>query len=273
MNKNKDYKKAGKELQKLKEVVQKLRGPDGCPWDRKRDYYSMRPYIIEEAYEVVEALEKKDRSQLKEELGDLLLQVVFQAQIGEEKGDFSLAEVIKELYYKLMRRHPHVFGDKKITEVSEVKATWENIKKEENTNKNTNSSQSLMDKINREEPALKQAYEIQDKAADVGFDWDYTQDVINKIKEELNEIEEEIKKEDNGYVEDELGDLLFAVVNLSRFYSVDPEIALLKTNLKFKERFKYIEEQVNKSEKDFKDHTLEELDHYWEEAKISFNKK
>ena len=257
------------EMERLVEIMKELRGPDGCPWDKKQDYYSLQPYILEEAYEVVETLQQDDINSLKEELGDLLLQVVFQAQIGNECGDFDLAEIITLIGDKLIRRHPHVFADKEIDQVSEVMSTWEDIKKKEKQNQKQSQQEpdSLLNDISKSQPALNQGYEIQAKAAQVGFDWDRVEDVIFKIEEELEELKEAVNNNDHNNIKEETGDLLFAVVNLTRYYEIDPELALLSSLTKFKERFKYIEKQVRKSDRNFKDFSLKELDFFWEEYK------
>src|SRR6056297_165882 len=252
------------EFNKLLYIMEKLRGPKGCPWDRKQDFYSLKPYIIEEAYEVVEALEKKDMDLLKEELGDLLLQVVFQAQIGKEEEIFDINDVIIGITEKLIRRHPHVFGQEKIDTAQEVKKTWEEIKKRERT---SNKEGSILDDVSKIQPSLNQAYEIQQKAAEVGFDWDEIKDVLLKVEEEIAELKEIIDKENKDRIEDEIGDLLFAVVNLSRFKNINPEIALLRTINKFKKRFNYIENTVKNKNEDIQQMSLEELDGYWNEAK------
>ncbi|HMA60803.1 MAG TPA: nucleoside triphosphate pyrophosphohydrolase [Halanaerobiales bacterium] len=252
------------EFDKLLYVMDKLRGPEGCPWDRKQDFYSLKPYIIEEAYEVVEALEEKDMELLKEELGDLLLQVVFQAQIGKEAKIFDINDVISGITTKLIRRHPHVFGEEKIDTAQEVKKTWEEIKKKERTN---NNEGSILDDVSKIQPSLNQAYEIQQKAAEVGFDWDEIKDVLLKVEEEIAELKEIIDKENKDRIEDEIGDLFFAVVNLSRFKDINPEIALLRTINKFKKRFNYIEDTVKDENKNIRQMSLEELDGYWNEAK------
>jgi len=252
------------EFEKLLYIMEKLRGPDGCPWDKKQDLYSLKPYIIEEAYEVVEALEKDDMGLLKEELGDLLLQVIFQSQIGKEKELFDINDVIKGIVAKLIRRHPHVFGEEKIETASEVKKTWEEIKKKERINK---KESSILDGVSKVQPSLNQAFEIQQKAAEVGFDWKEIDDVILKIEEEIEELKEVVHNKEKDRIEDELGDLLFAVVNLSRFKNINPEIALLRTINKFKKRFDYIEDMVEKNNEDIKQLSLEELDNYWNEAK------
>ncbi|MBS3811714.1 MAG: nucleoside triphosphate pyrophosphohydrolase [Halanaerobiales bacterium] len=252
------------EFEKLLYVMEKLRGPDGCPWDKKQDLYSLKPYIIEEAYEVVEALEKENMDLLKEELGDLLLQVIFQAQIGKERKLFDIDDIIKGIVAKLIRRHPHVFGEKKVKSVQEVNKTWEEIKQKERI---INKEGSILSDISKIQPSLNQAYEVQQKAAEVGFDWNEIEEVIAKIEEEIEELKEVIGDEDTDKIEDEMGDLLFAVVNLSRFKSINPEIALLRTINKFKKRFQYIETSLNKHNKDINKMSLKELDKFWEEAK------
>ncbi len=260
-----NYTELNREVIRLVKIMEKLRGPDGCPWDRRQDYYTLKPYIIEEAYEVVEALEKKDVTLLKEELGDLLLQVVFQSQIGRERNEFDLTDIFAGISEKMIRRHPHVFGNKKVDNVAQVMINWHDIKKEEKDDKD--EQESLLDELSRNLPALNQAYEVQKKAAEVGFDWDRIIDVIHKIEEELAEVKEAINNNDREEIKDEIGDLLFAVVNLARFKKIDPETALLGTIVKFKERFKYIEKTVGESGKKLTDLSLIELDKIWEESK------
>ncbi|MGM0549407.1 MAG: nucleoside triphosphate pyrophosphohydrolase, partial [Bacillota bacterium] len=229
------------ELDKLIQVMSVLRGPNGCPWDKKQDYYSLKENIIEEAYEVVEALEKNDIEAFKEELGDLLLQVVFESQIAYEKGDFDLGDVASVLREKLIRRHPHVFAEANIVGSEAVLRNWEKIKAEERAK--TNQFESILDKFNQGQSALNQAYDIQKIAADVGFDWKQLSPVLDKIEEELAECKEILgANTDNSLfnkdtldsgakekLETEIGDLLFAVVNLARFKKINPELALLKT--------------------------------------------
>lgn len=256
--------KTKNEFDKLLLIMEELRGPEGCPWDKEQDFYSLKPYIIEEAYEVVEALEKKDMKSLKEELGDLLLQIVFQAQIGKENDVFDINDVIEGIRNKLIRRHPHVFANKRIETAKQVKKTWEEIKSKERSN---NKEESLLDNISKVQPSLNQAFEIQKKAAEVGFDWDKIEDVLLKIEEEINELKEAVNYESRDKIEDELGDLLFAVVNLSRFKEINPEIALLRTINKFKKRFRFIERSLKEENKDINNVSLEELDHYWNQAK------
>ncbi|MFW5885778.1 MAG: nucleoside triphosphate pyrophosphohydrolase [Halanaerobium sp.] len=267
------------ELDKLIEVMAILRGPDGCPWDKKQDYYSIKENIIEEAYEVVEALEKNDIPAFKEELGDLLLQVVFESQIAYEKGDFDLADVARVLRKKLIRRHPHVFAEVEVEGSTEVLRNWEQIKQQEKQGKD--QFNSLLDKFNQGQSALNQAYDIQEIAAEVGFDWNNLEPVLNKIEEEFSECkeiiganpdntvfaEDDLNSEEQKQLESEIGDLLFAVVNLARFKNINPEIALLKTILKFKNRFKFIEQKISDRKSEFEDYNLNELDELWNQAK------
>ncbi|MFW5979523.1 MAG: nucleoside triphosphate pyrophosphohydrolase [Halanaerobium sp.] len=267
------------ELDKLIEVMAILRGPDGCPWDKKQDYYSIKENIIEEAYEVVEALEKNDIPAFKEELGDLLLQVVFESQIAYEKGDFDLADVARVLRKKLIRRHPHVFAEVEVEGSTEVLRNWEQIKQQEKQGKD--QFNSLLDKFNQGQSALNQAYDIQEIAAGVGFDWNNLEPVLNKIEEEFSECkeiiganpdntvfaEDDLNSEEQKQLESEIGDLLFAVVNLARFKNINPEIALLKTILKFKNRFKFIEQKISDRKSEFEDYNLNELDELWNQAK------
>lgn len=268
-----------KELDKLIKVMSVLRGPDGCPWDKKQDYYSIKENIIEEAYEVVEALERNDIEAFKEELGDLLLQVVFESQIAYEKGDFDLADVAKVLREKLIRRHPHVFAEVEVDGSEEVLRNWERLKQEEKQGED--QINSLLDKFNQGQSALNQAYDIQKIAAKIGFDWDNLEPVLDKIEEEFGECKEiiganpdntlftdkNLDAEEQEELEAEIGDLLFAVVNLARFRNINPELALLKTILKFQNRFKFIEQRIVDEKAAFEDYNLEQLDEIWNEAK------
>lgn len=257
------------EVRKLVEVMEILRGPDGCPWDREQDYYSLKENIIEEAYEVVEALEKRDIDLLKEELGDLFLQVIFQAQIAHEIGDFDLGDISRILREKLIRRHPHVFADADVENSDEVLSKWEEIKKTENKS----TGRSLMDDLNQGQTALNQSLEIQEVAAEVGFDWDDVNLVIKKIEEELEETKEALYKDDREKLEEELGDLIFSAVNLARFKDINPEVALLKTILKFKNRFRYIEKQIDLDKGNINEYTLNELDKLWDKSKKKFEEE
>lgn len=254
------------ELQRLLVIMETLRGPTGCPWDRKQTLDSLKPYIIEESYEVVEALQERDYDLLKEELGDVLLQIVFQGEIAKEEGFFNLIDVLKTLNDKLTRRHPHVFAEKKANTAEEVSVIWQEIKKLEKENKSEKNS--ILDDLSTAQPALNQAEEIQKIAAGVGFDWENIYDVLKKVREEIDEVEEAINNENYKDAATETGDLFFAVVNLARFLDVNSEIVLLNTILKFKKRFMYIEESVKKQGKKMEQMSLEELDGFWENAKI-----
>ncbi|PAB57636.1 bifunctional methyltransferase/pyrophosphohydrolase YabN [Anaeromicrobium sediminis] len=250
----------------LVDIMKLLRSEDGCPWDREQSHESLKPYVIEEAYEVVEAIEEKDSMLLEEELGDLLLQVVFHAQIARENYEFTLNDIIKGISEKLVSRHPHVFKDLNLQNSDEVITTWEEIKREE---KKEESYTEGLKRIPKSLPALIKSYKVQKKAAGVGFDWDKVEDAIGKVHEELGELLEIYKSQKKERIEEELGDLIFAVVNVARFLKVDPEIALNRTTKKFIERFAFIEECAKIQEKDLKDMSLQEMDKLWDEAKKS----
>lgn len=246
------------------DVMAKLRSPGGCPWDVEQDHASLRRCILEEVYEVLEAIDQKDSELLREELGDLLLQIVFHARIAEEYGQFSLQDVIDDLVAKLIRRHPHVFGSLTVEDAAEVLINWEAIKREEKAKER----KSVLDGIPPELPALLRAAKLQSKAAKVGFDWDTIEPVWGKISEELSELRQAVGANDPDKVEDELGDVLFAVVNLARFLHVDGEIALNRTNNKFVRRFSYIEQRMAADSLSWDKLSLADLDVFWEEAKL-----
>ncbi len=252
---------AGKEFERLVSIMEKLRGENGCPWDRKQTLDSLVSYLLEETYEVVDAIRRRDYASLKEELGDLLLQVVFQAQIAKEKGLFDIEDVIKGINEKLIRRHPHVFGDKRFKDSDEVLLNWETMKKEEK------KKASILDGVPLHLPALLRAFELQERARRVGFDWDKTEEVMRKIEEEWKEFKEAYSKGDRDKMEEELGDLLFAIVNLARFIGVNPEIALHSINEKFRRRFLYIENKAREKNRPLLSFSLEEMENWWEEAK------
>ncbi len=252
---------AGKEFERLVSIMEKLRGENGCPWDRKQTLDSLVSYLLEETYEVVDAIRRRDYASLKEELGDLLLQVVFQAQIAKEKGLFDIEDVIKGINEKLIRRHPHVFGDKRFKDSDEVLLNWETMKKEEK------KKASILDGVPSHLPALLRAFELQERARRVGFDWDKTEEVMKKIEEEWKEFKEAYSKGDRDKMEEELGDLLFAIVNLARFIGVNPEIALHSINEKFRRRFLYIENKAREKNRPLSSFSLEEMENWWEEAK------
>ncbi|MGJ7913665.1 nucleoside triphosphate pyrophosphohydrolase [Neobacillus sp. LXY-1] len=256
-----------KDFSKLREVIAILRGPNGCPWDKEQTHESLKPYLIEETYEVIDAINEGDIDHLIEELGDVLLQVMLHAQIGEDEGYFSIEDVIEGLAAKMVRRHPHVFGTGMADTAEEVVQNWQEIKKQEKGG----VPDSLLDGVSKSLPKLLMAFELQKKAAKVGFDWQEVTLALEKVKEELEEFVQELDGTQEGLAraKQEFGDLLFALVNVARFLKMDPEEALYETNVKFMRRFQYIEKKVKESGRVFSDFTLEELDRYWDEAKIN----
>jgi tetrapyrrole methylase family protein / MazG family protein len=260
---NKTY----QELTGLILLIKKLRAPDGCPWDRKQKQEDIGKYILEEAYEVIESLEANDQQAIAEELGDLLFQILFLTEIGEESGAFSLSNVMTGIREKMIRRHPHIFGDTKVNSVEEVKENWQQIKKKERRTKN--NEESLFHSIPRSLPALKRAQKITALAAVYGFDWKNTAEVLEKLQEELNEFDAALSNNNQTQIEEELGDLLFTLVNLSRFVKVDSETALSKTTNKFLQRFAYITDQLAGDGKTLEQATLSEMDELWEKAKMN----
>uniref|UniRef100_C6E1Q7 Nucleoside triphosphate pyrophosphohydrolase n=1 Tax=Geobacter sp. (strain M21) TaxID=443144 RepID=C6E1Q7_GEOSM len=248
---------------RLMEIMRKLRAPGGCPWDAEQSHESLKRYLLEEAYEVIEAIDAKDSAGLKEELGDLLLQPVFHAAIAEENGDFTMDEVLDAINEKLVRRHPHVFGDLVIESSEAQVQNWEKIKSREKGVERKSALSGIPPHL----PALMQAHKITEKAARVGFDWEHTDQVFAKVMEELHEFEEAMLARDQKEMEAELGDLLFAIVNLGRFLSIDPEDALRKTIQRFTKRFSHVEETLHARGKTLPNSTLEEMDQLWEEAK------
>lgn len=252
-----------KSFAKLRSIIAELRGPQGCPWDKKQTHESLKKYLIEEAYELIEAINDDDIDHMIEELGDVLLQVLLHAQIGEDDGFFSIEDVIEGISEKMIRRHPHVFGERTAETEEDVLKNWQDIKKEE---KGYVEKSGILDGIGTSLPNLMAAAEIQKGAATVGFDWEEIAPAWEKVKEELREFETEAQKGSAEMVK-EFGDILFAFVNIARFYKIDPEEALFLTNQKFKRRFAYVEKRVKESGKEFSDYQLEQLDEFWEEAK------
>jgi len=255
----------GESIGELIEIMARLRAADGCPWDRKQDHHSLRQYLIEEAYEVVAAIDRGDDQELVDELGDLLLQVIFHSQIGREENRFDFNAVVEAIKKKLIRRHPHVFGNRNAVDADAVKLLWEEIKSVERKEEQN----SFYLEVDEALPALLRAYKIQKKAAKVGFDWPTIEGPLEKAREELSELEEACKRGGQEAIEEELGDFLFTLVNLARFLKVNPELALGKTTGKFISRFRYVMEQVEKSGNIFTDFTLDQLDNWWNDAKKS----
>ncbi|MDH4099848.1 MAG: nucleoside triphosphate pyrophosphohydrolase [Nitrospirota bacterium] len=250
-------------VDKLVELMSTLRSPCGCPWDKEQTRKSLTPFLIEEAYEVVEAIEGGNPRELKDELGDLLFQIIFHCQIARERGEFDLNDVAEHSHAKMVNRHPHVFGDAQLETSADVLANWEEIKKKEEHRKRS----SMLEGLPKELPALLKAHRVQDKAARVGFDWEKLDQVIDKVEEEVGEFRETLHTKDPEKMEEELGDVFFSLVNVSRFIGVNPEEALRKTISKFIHRFKYIEEKAAEAGKNLSEMTLEEMDRLWDEAK------
>ncbi|CAN7640636.1 nucleoside triphosphate pyrophosphohydrolase [Peribacillus frigoritolerans] len=257
-----------REFSKLRRVIAELRGPDGCPWDKKQTHESLKKYLIEEAYELIDSIDEGDDEGMVGELGDVLLQVMLHSQIGEDEGMFTIDDVIEGITAKMIRRHPHVFGDVEVNGEEDVLVNWQKIKEDEKGGE-TKALKSILDGIEKSLPNLLRAEEYQKRAAKVGFDWDEVSEAWKKVREEVQELEEEIlsPNRDVERIKSELGDLFFALVNISRYYDIQAEEAVYKANQKFHQRFTYIEECIQRANKKFEDYTLEELDSYWDEAK------
>lgn len=233
---------------------------ENCPWDKKQTHDSIKSSTLEEAYEFVEALDEKDFPHMKEELGDLLLQIVFHAKMAEEEEQFNIDDVINNLIEKLKRRHPHIFSDTKVDGVADVLKNWEAIKLKEGRS-------SVLGGVPKALPAIERAFKLQQKASKVGFDWKNKEDVWNKVKEEIAEVKESEISGSKEETESEMGDLLFSMINYARFIGINPENALRKSNKKFEKRFNYIEKRLKEQGSSITDSCLEEMDHYWDEAK------
>ncbi len=244
--------------------MEKLRSAEGCPWDREQTRESLKPYLIEEAYELIEALDAGDPSQIMEELGDLLFQIVFHCQIGRERGEFGIDDVIAKITDKMVGRHPHVFGDARFDTARAVSRQWHERKREEGKYR-----ESMLEGVPKALPSLLRAQRLQARAARVGFDWKRVEDVFEKLREELREFDEAVESGERGRMEDELGDILFSLVNISRFLRINSEEALRKTNEKFTRRFRMIESKAAESGRDLSGMSLDEMDALWDEAKRS----
>jgi len=255
------------EVERLLSIMKKLREPGGCPWDREQDLLSLRPYILEEAYELVDAIEHNDPSSISEECGDLLLQVVFVARICMEEGLFELADSIRGLNEKLLRRHPHVFGNETIDTSSGVRKNWDMIKQGERRRKREDSS--LFAGIPPSLPALVKSRQIQERVSKVGFDWKEgdLKPLMDKVQEEIGELQEALASSDRDHIEEEMGDIFFILVNLSRHLGIEAEFCLQGANRKFEERFRLIEEVVERGGRPWSDYSLEELEVLWDNAK------
>lgn len=253
--------KTEKPFTKLLNIVSQLRGPDGCPWDKEQTHKSLLPYFLEEAYEVIEGVEAGDMNSLKEELGDVLLHVVFQADIAQKNSEFTIEDSLNHVNEKLVRRHPHVFGDKKADAAFHAKQNWESAKHKEKKRK------SRLDGVPETLPALTRAQRLQEKASYTGFDWENIEQVWGKINEEIQELKEAQTNGIKKHIEEEIGDVIFSIVNLARFLNISAEFALRKTNKKFTTRFKAVEDELKNRGKTVEDSNLEEMDTIWNEVK------
>jgi tetrapyrrole methylase family protein/MazG family protein len=250
------------DLQELLKIMEALRGEKGCPWDKEQTRESLKPYIIEEAYELFEAIEENDPEHIKEELGDLLFQIVFQSQIARENKEFDMSDIIDKIAKKMVSRHPHVFGNTTCSTSDEVVAQWEVQKKREGKLR-----ESILEGVPETLPSLLRAHRLQKRAAGVGFDWEKVDDVLKKLDEEVKEFKEALGTKNKDMIEDELGDIFFMLVNISRFLGVNPEDAHRKTISKFIHRFRYIEMKAAEQGRKLSDMTLDEMDKLWDEAK------
>jgi MazG family protein len=267
----------GEWFEKLVAVQARLRAPKGCPWDQEQTHESLRTYLLEESYEVLEALESGDDAKFAEEMGDLLLQIIFHSQIATEEGRFTVSDVIREIHDKMIRRHPHVFGETQAKDSAEVLRNWEQIKAEERRAKGLAGKDgasekaaqpaSLLDGVSKGLPATLEGFQLTRKASRIGFDWDDADGIFDKMQEEAAEVRNAIGTRDQHKIEEEIGDALFAAVNLARFLKVDPEIALKKANAKFSKRFREMERLARESGREFKDVPRAEMETLWEAAK------
>ena len=267
-------KTTGEKFERLVEIMATLRGPNGCPWDKEQDFNSLKPMLVEEVYEVLEAIENNDFDGVAEELGDLLLHVVFHSYLGKEAGHFDINTVIDKISEKLVRRHPHVFGNETAGTADEVIKNWEAIKareKEQKLKNRTPEQRSLLEGIPSKLPAIHEAHQISSRAARVGFDWPDIEGIFDKLQEEVHELKEVISSASGDKrrerLEDEIGDILFVIVNISRYLKIDSESALKRANRKFKSRFQYMEGELARQGKTLDQTTLDEMESLWQKAK------
>ena len=251
-------------LAKLIKITDTLMGENGCPWDKVQTRESLKPYLVEETYEVLDALDANDPEKIKDELGDLLYQILFHSKISSLKGEFNFRDVIDNLSEKMVRRHPHVFKEGELNTPDQVVKQWEEIKRNE---KNQANQKSILDNIPKNLPSLLRAQKLQKKAAKEGFDWDQINDVFDKLDEEIAEFKEAVLKKKSADIQNEIGDMIFVITNIAKCYKIDAEEALRSTNNKFIKRFQYIEQKIEAKGKTLKDSPLEEMERYWQEAK------
>jgi tetrapyrrole methylase family protein/MazG family protein len=263
-----------KTFDELVAVMARLRAPGGCPWDREQTYASLAQYLLEETYETFEAIQEADQTgdtlNLREELGDILLQVVFHSTIAAERGDFTIDEVVEGVTEKLILRHPHVFGEAELKTAHDVLSNWDELKKAQQiaSGKKEKPRDSILDDVSLNFPALLEALKLTKKAAKVGFDWENAEQIFEKLDEETNELKSAIDEKDTEKISEEIGDLLFVVVNLARKFEVEPETALKKTNRKFRRRFAFIEKELKADGKTLEDSDIEEMDALWNKSKL-----
>jgi len=248
----------------LVKIMERLRSQDGCPWDREQTHDSLKPFLIEEAYEVLEAMDSHDTEKFKEEMGDLLFQIIFHTQISAERGEFNIEQLLEKITEKMVGRHPHVFSGVEVANAQEVLFNWEEIKRREKEGKREGSA---LDGIPRDLPALLRAHRLQDRASRLGFDWPDMEGAYAKVEEEVAELRSALEEGDRGCMEEELGDLFFSLVNVARFIEVNPEEALRKTIGRFIQRFRHIEEGLKQRGREMGRGTLEEMERLWQEAK------
>jgi ATP diphosphatase len=268
--------KPSRNISVLVEIMAALRTPDtGCPWDLEQDFASISPYTIEEAYEVADAIEREDWDDLRDELGDLLLQPIYHAQMAKEAGLFDFADVIEAISTKMIRRHPHVFGDNTARNAGMAKGAWEKIKAQEKADKSVDNEKGdgpgILDDVPSNFPALQTAVKLQKKAARVGFDWDDPSLVIGKLQEETGELKEAVAHSDRNQIENEIGDLLFTIANIARHFDIEPDHALRRSNQKFRRRFSYLENKITSSGKSLEETDLHQMELLWQEAKTKEN--